>query len=90
MEAVQPRLPRAAAAACLAEAAGGTSQTVQRMVNDDTHLANDRGGRATQRGAYQEEVRRTIVEGATDAPGEAGRLTQQGGVGGTPPDAPQQ
>ena len=49
------------------------------MVNDDTRSADGRGGRATQRGANQEEGWRSSAEGAQDSPGEARAPNTAGG-----------
>ena len=82
-----PWRPRDTAKARSGETYGEKSTcTGQHVVNVDTHLGSRRGGRATQgEAAQEEEVRKTRVEGAPDATGEAGRMEQWEGDGGPPP-----
>ena len=78
-ELVQPWRLRAATTARLGGVSVGISpRTGQSGVTPKMHLVGGRGGRATQRGASQEEGQRSSAEGAPYAPREVGCLSQQG------------
>ena len=72
-----PQIPRSADVARPA-ATNGTHPTrmAQRVVNNKTRSSDGRRGQPPLggEGAQEEEGRRASVEGAPDAPGEAGRL----------------